>query len=397
MHMNNAPTYAEMKAALLGGMLPLSNLQNWTLSFDMFERALPQPLATTEVSIAGFSELFPPEAPLPHALHSFPTGPVYKRWRGNMLTLHQLMGRGGDDWSDLLCIGYRLEEMGHWVGNLSDIRPSLRLAGFQDLKPRDVIRDLALLANQSLEGRKRVRFRAACIALDLLRGHEIVRQAGLLPSTPIGTLPKRTKSGSFRIDVPPGLKIFETYPVHIRDVIRTVHFTALKLGLVGADNVSPTELLDAITKDDRVFDDLALRMKPNSLKIYRQRAIRSLGELDTRPKGADLSWEAMGAALRQILPEESRSIVDRFGQLRSAAKKAGVLPSGVTTALVAQWLAEASQDARGSIRVGARLLNEMFELGEDFARFLPAEPIDRSALPGGTRVARTKSLKERCG
>jgi len=28
MHMNNAPTYADMKAALLGGMLPLSNLQN---------------------------------------------------------------------------------------------------------------------------------------------------------------------------------------------------------------------------------------------------------------------------------------------------------------------------------------------------------------------------------
>ena len=105
----------------------------------------------------------------------------------------------------------------------------------------------------------------------------------------------------------------------------------------------------------------------------------------------------MGAALRQILPEESRSIVDRFGQLRSAAKKAGVLPSGVTTALVAQWLAEASQDARGSIRVGARLLNEMFELGEDFSQFLPATPIDRSALPGGTRVARTKSLKEWCG
>ncbi len=59
------PTYADMKIALLGGMLPLSNLQNWTLSFDMFERALPQPLATTEVSIAGFSELFPRKRPCP--------------------------------------------------------------------------------------------------------------------------------------------------------------------------------------------------------------------------------------------------------------------------------------------------------------------------------------------
>jgi hypothetical protein len=102
--------------------------------------------------------------------------------------------------------------------------------------------------------------------------------------------------------------------------------------------------------------------------------------------------EATCGGLSLIRTARKLGIKTRLQQL-----KAGGLPDGVTTALVAQWLAEASQDARGSIRVGARLLDEMFELGEDFARFVPAAPFDRSALPGGTRVARTKTMKDLCG
>lgn len=189
------------------------------------------------------------------------------------------------------------------------------------MKPSEMVRDHALMAHSALEGRERVRFRAACIALDRLRGHDIVRQVGLLHSVPIGDFPRRTRSGNVLIGLPPGLEMFETYPVHIRGVIRAIHFTALQLGLVDADDVSPAELLDVITQDNRVFDDLARRMKPTSLKMYRQRATSSLCELDTRPKEADLSWEAMCAALRRILPADSRSIVDRFSGLRAGSHR----------------------------------------------------------------------------
>lgn len=51
--------------------------------------------------------------PLPCRLsRHLPTGAIYRRWRENMVTLHKLMGRGGDDWSDLLCIGSASKKSG---------------------------------------------------------------------------------------------------------------------------------------------------------------------------------------------------------------------------------------------------------------------------------------------
>ena len=208
---------------------------------------------------------------------------------------------------------------------------------------------------------------------------------------PCPNWPSRARSGQ---SFPLAFQVFETRPAEVRDVIRTVYSAALKLGLVSKDGVRPVELLDAVTQDDRVFNDLATRMKPSSISIYRQRTFRHLRELDPRPKETDMSWEAMRVALRRILCNEAWPTIERFGQLRAAAKKAGLRPRDVTTGFVADLMDTSPQPDRAPLRFGARMLNELFDLGEEVAIFRLDAPIDMPALPGNTRVVRTRKLSE---
>lgn len=395
--MNSSYTYAHLATDLFAGKFPIIPNPTWHTVLTVFERASARPLASMPVDFPTFAAVFPEDAPSDEVSHRCPSGAVYKRWRKSMLNLHRVSVGTGDAWEDLVRLGYLCETSGLYLGHTSHLRAELRSAGLDRPHPACVDREAAVEANAALDRKNRIKLRSACNTLDLLRKQPLIIHLGLLSPEPIGTLPKRTKSGTFLADLPPGLAVFASRPAKERDVIRTVHFTARRLGLVSDEDVSPEELLDAVTRDTRAFDDLAQRMTANSVKIYRQRAVRLLEALDRRPKPPDLSWEALCAALRQALPIEAPPHVNRFGILRVACKKAGLVPSAVTTEFIAHSIAGADPLDRGHLRVGARLMNELFELGDDFALFRPKDPIDISALPGKARIARAKTLRELMG
>lgn len=271
-------TYADIRNYLRVGQLPFANPTNWIVALDILERILRHPLENMEVSFENFEASFPSSGPKPSDGLRFENPVMYRRWRASMVTLHMICGGTGDDWADLLCIGYRLAESGKRVGNLSDIRASLSNAGLEALLPREVVREVAIGAHEAMQGKERIRFRAACIALDLLRQDALVRMRGLLPPKPIGHLPQRTGVGNFVLELPEGLRAVERVPTPYRSAVRAVYSAATKLRLVDED-VSPAGLLDVITRDNHVFEDLGKRLSQTSISMYRQRAIRCLLDL----------------------------------------------------------------------------------------------------------------------
>lgn len=270
--------YADIRNYLREGQLPFANPTNWIVALDILERILRQPLENMEVSFENFEASFPSSGPKPSDGLRFENPVIYRRWRTNMVTLHMICGGTGDDWADLLCIGYRLAESGKRVGNLSDIRASLSNAGLEALLPREIVREVAISAHEAMQGQERIRFRAACIALDLLRREDLVSMRGLLPPEPIGHLPQRTGVGNFVSELPEGLRAVNQVPAPYRSAVRAVYSVATKLGLVGED-ISPGGLLEVISRDNRVFEDLGSRMAQTSVSMYRQRAHRCLRDL----------------------------------------------------------------------------------------------------------------------
>lgn len=388
-----APTYADMKAKVLSGQLPLGRPQNWVLSLEIFAQAIERPLETVDVSFERFKELFPLEKENATLAPGFIGEAMYRRWWRNMEILHRFVGGTGDAWADLIAIGHRFEELGTWVGRISDIRASLTIAGLGHLAPGEVDRPHALAANDKIRGPERVRLRAACNSLDLLRAKDVVRERGLLPPESIGFLPKRSRSGTILDDLPPGLNMFEDKPSQVQDAIRAVYFTARKLGAIEGDDVGPAALLEAITKDNRVFDDMLARMSQGTVTQYRQRAFKHLGHT-RRPNYPKGSWDDLYAELRSALPGNAKSVLQRLSTLRASAHKAGLLPNQITTDFVVQAMNEAPQAILPLYRSAARLLNELREVGPEFSRFVSDSPIDLSALPGQSGSVRTKGLKD---
>lgn len=260
--------------------------------FDILDHVFGPKWRGVEASISGLETLMPEQtAGEKEAAVPFGGVRLYKSCRSTMYKL--IISLAGTDDTDSFRVLRILGAEAQIGSELNNFQAPLERAFGKGIKPADITREMALVADALLSGTARQRFRKSLANLDKLRVLPKVSERGLLPTEPIGKMPKYGPDGQLELPLPPRLAAFCEQLVPDGQVaLRAVYRAAVAAGLFEAScDIEPSCLIDskAIAK---ISARLQRDKKKQTSHLYLSRAMKAVLDHDPTARHPDV-WEEL--------------------------------------------------------------------------------------------------------
>jgi hypothetical protein len=266
--------------------------------FDVLNTALDSRWRDVLASLDGLERLMPGGAKSDDpVVVGFGGVRLYQSCRSALLKLIvSIVSTENSDSFRILRILWDEAEIG---SGLSDLKVPLERAFGEDVKPREITRELAIAADAPFSGSDRERLRRAFVVLDRLRRIPKVLKRGLLLADPIGRMPKYGRDGRLETPFPPRLAVFCGQLMQNQQVaLRAVYHAALIASLFeGEDDIVPSCLIEPETLA-KISEHLRQCKTERTSQIYLARVIKAVLDYERCARHPD-AWEELKRVARR--------------------------------------------------------------------------------------------------